>query len=47
MSLQAKALAISAGAKGEEINIVTDQLKQRKNMDSVTAKEILKHIQEQ
>lgn len=47
MSLQAKALAISAGAKGKDINLVADQLKQRKNMDFANAKEILKQIQKQ
>ncbi|WML52491.1 hypothetical protein RCG17_24475 [Neobacillus sp. PS3-12] len=47
MGLQAKALAISAGAKGKEINYVADQLKQRKNMDFANAKEILMQIQKQ
>lgn len=47
MGLQAKALAISVGAKGKEISYVADQLKQRKNMDLANAKEILKQIQKQ
>jgi hydroxymethylglutaryl-CoA reductase len=47
MGLQAKALAISAGAKGKDINLVADRLKQRKNMDFANAKEILKQIQKQ
>jgi hydroxymethylglutaryl-CoA reductase len=47
MGLQAKALAISAGAKGKEINYVADQLKQRKNMDFANAKEILMQMQKQ
>jgi hydroxymethylglutaryl-CoA reductase len=47
MGLQAKALAISAGAKGKDINLVADRLKQRKNMDFANAREILKQIQKQ
>jgi hydroxymethylglutaryl-CoA reductase len=47
MSLQAKSLAISAGARGEDIIYVTDQLKQRKNMDLANAKDILSQIQKQ
>jgi hydroxymethylglutaryl-CoA reductase len=47
MSLQAKSLAISAGAKGEEISRVADKLKQRKNMDFAAAKEILQQIKGQ
>jgi hydroxymethylglutaryl-CoA reductase len=41
MGLQAKSLAISAGATGKDITYVADQLKQRKNMDLAAAKEIL------
>ena len=45
MALQAKSLAISAGAKGKDVNYVADQLKQRKNMDFATATEILRQLQ--
>lgn len=44
MGLHAKSLAISAGAKGEQIEIVTEELKRSKNMNLVTAKEILKQL---
>jgi hydroxymethylglutaryl-CoA reductase len=45
MALQAKSLAISAGANGKDVNYVADQLKQRKNMDFATATEILRQLQ--
>lgn len=41
MGLHAKSLAISAGAKGEQIDRVTAELKQRENMNLATAKDIL------
>ena len=41
MGLHAKSLAISAGATGEEIDAVTEHLKQSKTMDLATANEIL------
>ncbi|MDM5190769.1 hydroxymethylglutaryl-CoA reductase, degradative [Bacillus sp. DX4.1] len=44
MGLQAKSLAIHAGAKGKEIDYVSEKLKQQKNMNLATAKEILKKL---
>ncbi|RYL92400.1 hydroxymethylglutaryl-CoA reductase, degradative [Sporolactobacillus sp. THM19-2] len=44
MRLHARSLAMSAGAKGEEIRAVADKLKQRKNMDLAAAKAILEEI---
>ena len=46
MGLQAKSLAISAGAKGKEIKYVADNLRQRKNMNLAAAKEILMQLKE-
>jgi hydroxymethylglutaryl-CoA reductase len=47
MGLQAKSLAISAGATGKDITYVAEQLKQRKNMDLAAAKEILAKLKRQ
>ncbi|WP_182199299.1 hydroxymethylglutaryl-CoA reductase, degradative [Paraliobacillus salinarum] len=44
MGLQAKSLAISAGAKGDQIEKVTKQLKQAKNMNLETAKALLSKL---
>ncbi|WP_138420744.1 hydroxymethylglutaryl-CoA reductase, degradative [Aquibacillus sediminis] len=44
MGLHAKSLAISAGAKGEQVDVVTEKLKQSKNMNLATAKEILEQL---
>ncbi|MFB1049411.1 hydroxymethylglutaryl-CoA reductase, degradative [Paraliobacillus sp. JSM ZJ581] len=44
MGLQAKSLAISAGAKGDQIEKVTEQLKQAKNMNLATAKSLLRKL---
>ncbi|CQR47546.1 3-hydroxy-3-methylglutaryl-coenzyme A reductase [Paraliobacillus sp. PM-2] len=44
MGLQAKSLAISAGAKGDQIDKVTEQLKQANNMNVTTAKELLSKL---
>lgn len=41
MSLHAKSLAIHAGAKGQEIEQVAEQLRQSKKMDAKTAQQIL------
>ncbi|WML24097.1 hydroxymethylglutaryl-CoA reductase, degradative [Neobacillus sp. OS1-33] len=46
MGLQAKSLAISAGAIGKEVKYVADHLKQRKNMNLAAAKEILRQLKE-
>lgn len=46
MGLQAKSLAISAGAIGKEVKYVADNLKQRKNMNLAAAKEILMQLKE-
>lgn len=46
MGLHAKSLAISAGAKGTEIDLVSEALKQRKTMDLATAKELLAALRE-
>lgn len=45
MSLHAKSLAISAGASGEEIELVTNELKNSAHMNLETAKKILETIQ--
>lgn len=47
MGLQAKSLAISAGASGNEIELVADQLKNCVHMNLETAVTILKTIREQ
>ena len=44
MGLHAKSLAISAGAIGDQIDVVSNELKQRKNMNLATAKEILEQL---
>jgi len=44
MGLQARSLAISAGAKNEQIEQVAEALKQEKNMNLETAKRILKDL---
>ncbi|WP_033829692.1 hydroxymethylglutaryl-CoA reductase, degradative [Bacillus andreraoultii] len=44
MSLHVKSIAISAGAKDTEIEVVSERLKQSKTMDIETAKNILKEI---
>lgn len=44
MGLQARSLAISAGATGIAIEQVAEQLKHAKNMNLATAKELLLHI---
>ncbi|WP_079709623.1 hydroxymethylglutaryl-CoA reductase, degradative [Paraliobacillus ryukyuensis] len=44
MGLQAKSLAITAGAKGDQIEVVTEQLKQAPNMNLATAKAILAQL---
>lgn len=41
MGLHARSLSISSGATGEEIEAVTQELKQQKNMNLATAEEIL------
>lgn len=46
MSLHVKSIAISAGAKDTEIEVVSEKLKQSKTMDIATAKQILKEIRE-
>lgn len=45
MNLHAKSLAISAGASGEEIELVTNELKNSAHMNLETAKKILETIQ--
>ncbi|SES90928.1 hydroxymethylglutaryl-CoA reductase [Salinibacillus kushneri] len=47
MKLHAKSLAISAGATGTEIEVVSEKLRQSKKMDLNTAKEMLKDLREQ
>lgn len=44
MGLQARSLAISAGATGKAIEQVSEQLKHAKNMNLATAKELLQEI---
>jgi hydroxymethylglutaryl-CoA reductase len=44
MGLHARSLAMSAGAKGDEIRAVADKLKQRKNIDLAAAKALLDEI---
>ncbi|GGM23714.1 3-hydroxy-3-methylglutaryl coenzyme A reductase [Paraliobacillus quinghaiensis] len=46
MGLHAKSLAISAGAVGDQIDLVSNELKKRKNMNLATAKEILEQIKD-
>ena len=46
MGLHAKSLAINAGASGEEIELVTSELKNSAHMNLETAKKILKTIQQ-
>lgn len=45
MGLQARSLAISAGATGSDIEKVAEQLKTAKNMNLATAKALLKEIE--
>src|SRR5690625_57455 len=46
MALQAKSLAINAGAKGDEINKVARSLRREKHMNLQTAKTILKQLRQ-
>lgn len=45
MGLQARSLAISAGAKGADIDKVVNQLKEAPNMNLATAKDILENLE--
>lgn len=44
MSLQARSLALSVGAKGEEVSKITARLRQEKIMDQAVAKNILEEL---
>ena len=46
MGLQSRSLAISAGAKGEEIDWLSSQLKQAENMNLATAEKLLKEYRQ-
>lgn len=46
MALQAKSLAIAVGAEKDEVPVVVRQLKQSKNMNQATAKEILEKLRQ-
>ena len=46
MALHSRSLAISAGAQGDEIMIVSEKLNQSKNMNLATAKEILESFRQ-
>ncbi|MFL2104636.1 hydroxymethylglutaryl-CoA reductase, degradative [Desemzia sp. FAM 23991] len=46
MGLQSRSLAISAGAKGEEINWLSRKLKQAENMNLATAEKLLKEYRQ-
>ena len=47
MNLHAKSLAIHAGAKGEEIEQVANQLRQSKKMNAQTAQQLLQQLRNQ
>ena len=46
MGLQSRSLAISAGAVGEEIDWLSDQLKQSDNMNLATAEKLLEEYRQ-
>jgi len=44
MSLQARSLALSVGAKGEEVSKITARLRKEKIMNQAVAKNILEEL---